>query len=358
MKKIFLMLSLASCANAFATVRTVSNNPGTVAQYTTIQAAVDVSVSGDTIYIHGSNTSYGSFNVTNKRIIYIGPGWAPLSNLNPLKASVSSINFQGAGSDNSELQGLVFTGIITIGFNHPNGIRFIRNQFIGAQVIINYSTDNYSGFVFQDNWFDGGQIIGNQNNSYTNCVIQNNVFYPNISNSGNIYGFANSISVLIDHNLFYGPPSGNAAAFLGDCKGLLITNNIFVHRNASTNCSNSTFNNNITYLCGVDNPWTLNGNSGVNNVPGQDPQMFDQVAVNAGTKDPLLNFTIAGGPANNSSTDNPPKDLGLLFDATGILNWSNSRMSRIPYIYSMNISNPNTSAGGTLNVQVEARKNN
>jgi len=358
MKQFFFFLLTSLCVNAFATVRTVSNNPGTVAQFTTIQAAVDASVSGDTIYIHGSNTSYGSFNVTNKRIIYIGPGWAPLSNLNPLKASISSINFQGAGSDNSELQGLVFTAQIVIGFNHPNSIRFIRNQFIGSQVIINYGTDTYSGFVFQDNWFDGGQIVGNQNNSYTNCVIQNNVFYPTSGSSGNIYGFTNSVGVLIDHNLFYGS-SVNAPAFLGDCKGLLITNNIFVHRNASTNCSNSTFNNNITYLCGVDNPWTINGNTGANNVAGQDPQMADQAAVNNGTNDlTLLNFTIAAGPANNTSTDNPPKDMGLLFDATGILNWTNSRMSRIPYVYSMVISNPNISAGGTLSVQVEARKNN
>jgi hypothetical protein len=50
--------------------------------------------------------------------------------------------------------------------------------------------------------------------------------------------------------------------------------------------------------------------------------------------------------------------MGLLFDPAGILNWSNSRMSRIPYIYSMSITNPSISAGGTLNVQVEARKNN
>src|SRR4030095_2613006 len=193
MKQFIVFLSMSLCVNMFATVRTVSNSPGTVAQYTTIQAAVDVSVSGDTIYIHGSNTSYGSFNVTNKRIIYIGPGGAPLSNLNPLKASISSINFQGAGSDNSELQGLVFTGQITIGFNHPNGIRFIRNQFINLNVIINYSTTNYSGFVFQDNWFDRGQLVGNQNNSYTNCVIQNNIFYQNSATTANIYGLTNSI---------------------------------------------------------------------------------------------------------------------------------------------------------------------
>jgi hypothetical protein len=357
MKQLFLFVCLGLCANIYATVRTVSNNPGTVAQYTTIQSAVDAAVSGDTIYIHGSSASYGTFNVTDKRLTYIGPGWSPLRSLNPLTASIGGFNFVGAGCDNSEIQGLVFTGQITIGFNHPNGIRFIRNQFISCLVVINYSTTNYSGFVFQDNWFDRGQIVGNQNNSYTNCVIQNNIFYHNTTTTANIYGLTNSVGVLIDHNLFYGPASGNGVVFAGDCKGLLITNNIFVRRNAAVHCTNSTFNNNITYLCGVDDPWAgTYGNIGNNNVAGQDPQMVGQTAVNGGTNDPLLNFTIAAGPANNSGTDS--KDMGLLFDATGILNWSNSRMSRIPYVYSMNISNPNIPAGGTLNVQVEARKNN
>jgi hypothetical protein len=78
--------------------------------------------------------------------------------------------------------------------------------------------------------------------------------------------------------------------------------------------------------------------------------------VNTGNNNPLLDFTIAAGPANSTGTDG--KDMGLLYDPTGILNWSNSRMSRIPYIYSMVISNPTISPGGTLNVQVEARKNN
>src|SRR6187402_3172566 len=147
MKKIFLILSMGLCVNMFAIVRTVSNNPGTVAQFTTIQAAVDASISGDTIYIHGSSNSYGSFNITDKRLTYIGPGWSPLTNLNPLTAIISGINFSGAGCDNSELQGLVFTEQITIGFNHPNGIRFIRNRFIGGLVVINYGTSTYSGFV-------------------------------------------------------------------------------------------------------------------------------------------------------------------------------------------------------------------
>jgi hypothetical protein len=356
MKKILLILSLVVCVNAFATVRTVNNNPNSLAQYNTIQAAVDAAVNGDTIYIHGSNTSYGSFTVSNKRLIFIGPGWSPLRNIDPLTASISQMTFQSAGCDNSEIQGLVFTAIVTLGFNHPNNIRFYRNQFINTQLTLSYGTTDYSGFVFQGNWFDKSQIIGNQNNTYTNCIFQNNIFYYNTA-TANIYGFTNSNGVLFDHNLFYGPSSGAGAVFAGDCRSLLITNNIFVRRNAATQCTSSTFNNNITYNAVVDTPWiAAHGNIGANNVAGQNPQMGDQAAVNTGTDDPLLNFTIAAGPANNSGTDG--KDMGLLYDPTGMLNWSNSRMSRIPFIYNMVISNSTVVPGGSLSVQVEARKNN
>ena len=84
--------------------------------------------------------------------------------------------------------------------------------------------------------------------------------------------------------------------------------------------------------------------------------MVDQTAVNAGTNNPLLDFTIPAGPANNSGSDG--KDIGLLYDAVGSLNWTTSRGSRLPFIFSMNITNPTIPVAGTLNVVVEARKNN
>jgi hypothetical protein len=150
--------------------------------------------------------------------------------------------------------------------------------------------------------------------------------------------------------------AGTVNCFGGTCQSLLLTNNIFVHRDAALNNSFSTFNNNLTFSSRVDTPWTVNGNGGVGNIANQDPQMFNQDSVNAGHDNPLLNFTIAAGPANNTGTDG--KDLGLMYNSSGLLNWDFSRMSRLPYIYSMNISNSSIAPGGTLSVQVEARKYN
>ena len=136
------------------------------------------------------------------------------------------------------------------------------------------------------------------------------------------------------------------------------SNNIFVHRNAATNNTNSIFNNNITYGAGTNNPWDVsfsNSDDG-GNIADQDPQMANQSLVNSGFDLPVMNLTIAAGPANNTGSDG--KDMGLLYDGTGSLNWSNSSMSRIPTVIAMTISNPTITAGGTLNVQVDARRNN
>ena len=356
MKQIFFFLLTSLCVNAFATVRTVSNNPGTVAQFTTIQAAVNASVNGDTIYVHGSTNPYAGFTINDKRLVVIGPGRAPLQNFMPYPAVVNDLTISGSGSSNTEIQGIHFSSTVNISsFNHPDNLRFIRN-FFGSSITIGTGTNTYTGFLFEGNWFDNTGFNTAQSCFFQNFVARNNVFYCANSNLS-ASGFYNSVSVIFDHNLFYGPASGTTNVFGGNCRNLLLTNNIFVRRNAANNNTNSVFNNNITFNAGVDNPWDAAfGNSGSGNIAGQDPQLSDQTAVNNGTQNPLLNFTIAAGPANNSGTEG--KDMGLLFDPVGSLNWANTRMSRLPFVYSMNISNANIPAGGTLSVQVEARKNN
>ena len=73
-----------------ATIRTVSNSPATLAQYNSIQAAIDASNSGDTVYIHGSGTGYAGATIQDKSIALIGPGWSPTTSP-AAKAFVGSI---------------------------------------------------------------------------------------------------------------------------------------------------------------------------------------------------------------------------------------------------------------------------
>jgi hypothetical protein len=178
----------------------------------------------------------------------------------------------------------------------------------------------------------------------------------------------NSVNVRFDHNLFTSNNnSGGASVFMfnNNCRFLTFSNNTFNQTNVGNNVSFSTFTNNITNNITLNSsnatsnatPWTVNSNvDGGGNLANTSPGMADQTLVNGASSSPLLNFTIASGPANNSGSDG--KDMGLLFDATGSLNWNNSRNSRLPRIFSMNITTPTVTPGGNLSVTVDARKSN
>ncbi|MCW5909829.1 MAG: hypothetical protein KIT62_02085 [Cyclobacteriaceae bacterium] len=358
----------------WATVRTVSNNPATIGQFSTIQDAIDASVDGDTVYVYGSPNTYAVFTILDKKIAVIGPGWAPDKNL-PHTAIVNGAvirNSVAPGSpDGSELHGLVFTGHVYASRNQVNGsdipvnnIRLIRCQFN------TYTEWNFgsSGFLIEGCIFNH-YLLFSTIATYENFLFQNNLFFFTAGGiSYNVSGLTNSVNVRFDHNLFYSNNNngGHAATIFGNnCRFLSFTNNIFNQANVGLNVSFSTFSNNITNNITLNagnavsnaTPWSVNNNvDGGGNVANGNPGMADQTAVNTGTFNGLLNFTIASGPANNSGSDG--KDMGLLYDAVGSLNWANSRSSRLPRIFSMNITNPTITPGGSLNVTVDARKSN
>lgn len=361
MKKHLLLfcISLFSGGLLMATVRTVSNNPATIAQFSDIQSAVNAASSSDTIYVHGSPNSYSGFTVTNKQLIIMGPGWSPDKNLPLLVQITGPITLTGAGTSGTELQGLTIEASVNIQSIGVDNIRFIRNRISRNFFNITPLTGGtISGYLFEGNWFENGAVASSSAYTLQNFIFQNNIFYDNGCCIGlSITGFTNTVNVLFDHNLFYGPSSVAINVFGSNNRFLIVSNNIFVRRNPANNLSSSTFNNNITFNTTADAPWAVNSNAdGGGNVSGQDPQMTDQASVNGGTNNPLLNFTITAGPANNSGSDG--KDMGLLFDASGSLNWTNSRNSRIPRIFSMNITTPTVAPGGNVSVTVESRRSN
>lgn len=367
MKHLFFLSSVMISMIAGATVRTVSNFPATIAQFNTIQAAIDASSPGDTVYVHGSPNNYAAFDIIDKRIIVIGPGWGPDKQL-PFAAVVNTdlgnsvIDITGVTSTGCEFNGLTIVGSSGVRINTSgiDNILFIRNHFTAPVFFTGSIGGVWSGYLFEGNIFNNSQVRSDNPTiqSFSNFLFQNNIFYETgCCVNGSITGFTNTSSILFDHNLWYGPGSGSRLCFASNCRFLLLTNNIFVGRDAATNNSFSTFNNNITFNAGINNPWAVNSNTnGGGNVENQDPQMAAQASVNAGVLNGLLDFTIAAGPANDSGSDT--KDMGLLFDATGSLNWANSRNSRLPRIFTMNLITPTVSAGGNVTVQVEARTSN
>jgi hypothetical protein len=365
MKQFILFITFLSCVCVNATVRTVSNSPATLAQFNTIQAAINASSTGDTIYVHGSPNIYAGFIITGMQLTIIGPGWSPDKNL-PLTARIDfACNINGAASSGTEIQGLTFNGSGAVVMQNGvslNNLRFIRNQFINAGagiVFLSGVATTYTGCLIEGNYFNNSQVQGSSTvNTFQNFLFQDNLFYENGTQvSANISNFITCINVLFDHNLWYGPPSGTRDCFSGTNIGINLTNNIFVRRDAASTLSNSTFTNNLTFNAGNNTPWSSNGNvDGGGNLANTDPQMTDQVSVNAGANNPLLDFTIAAGPANNAGTDG--KDMGLLYDVSGSLNWANSRSSRLPRIFSMNVTTPTVPAGGSVSVSVVAKTSN
>jgi hypothetical protein len=363
------VLMLCACP-VLATVRTVSNTPD-VAQFTTIQLAIDASADGDTVYVYGSPNQYAGFTILDKKITVIGPGWSPDKNF-PLQVIINSQvtirNSPAAGSpDGSELHGLVFiSGVelsrFQVGGDVPvNDIRIRRCQF--------NSTINWNfgaiGHLFEGCYFFSNTFGFNSSETYQNFLFQNNLFF--INNNVKFFSLTNAINVRLDHNLFYSNNNGGGGnyQFFNNCRFLTLTNNIFNQVNVGLGLSFSTFNNNLTNNLLLNNsnavsnatPWAVNNNvDGGGNVANQNPGMVDQTQVNAGTAPATADFTIASGPANNSGSDG--KDMGLLFDTTGSLNWTNSRNARIPRIVSFNITTPTVAPGANLSISVDARKSN
>ncbi len=351
MQKYFLAAALVILTlSAQSTIRTLSNNPANLAQFSTMATAINASQSGDTIYVHGSPISYAAWSITDKKLTIIGPGYLPDKTF-PYSAVLSFGTVVGDKSSGCKFEGLVFTGGISV--LGADSIYILRNYFMQGFIDLSrtFTDVGHQGFVIEGNYFSN---ISNAITAFypvNNTIIQNNVFYK-----GAILGFQNGTNVLINHNLFYGPTNIPTVCF-PSCNNLVLSNNIFVRRDAGTGNSNSTFNNNITYLCTQNTPWAMNGNVDVKgNIASQNPQITNQTLIEAGTLGLLLDFTINNGPAKNTGSDG--KDMGLLFDSIGFYNWKNSRFSRLPYLFKMNIYNPVIQTGGSITVDIEARKNN
>jgi hypothetical protein len=339
MKHSFLLLFFAIIyVTAFATIRTVSNVDSS-AQFRTIQDACDASVNGDSIYVSRSSITYAGFSIFNIKLAIFGPGWSPFV---PGKAMVEGCTMRGVKTAGSELHGLYFTDDVNVITTGINNLLFYRNHFRSIY-IRNVTVSNY---IFEGNWFDNG-AIDNYQSAVSNFTIRNNLFYNSSINYTSGGG-----SIVINHNLWYA--SSSRTCFYS-CSNLTISNNIF-DRNDASGTSLSYFNNNITHNTSFDAPWNTNSNTNSGgNIAGVDPQMADQTSVNNGVNNPQLNFTIAAGSANNTASDG--KDMGLLYDPGGVVNWARCGASNIPYITQFNITNQTIYTNSYIRFNAQAKSN-
>ncbi|MBK8494343.1 MAG: hypothetical protein IPL50_04475 [Chitinophagaceae bacterium] len=136
MKQLFLFFAILVSFNIQAAIRTVSNNPATLAQFSIIQAAIDASSNGDSVFVHGSPDNYAGFTILNKQLVIVGPDWSPDKNLPHVATINSAIILSGSGTTGTEIQGLTTTSTasVTIATLGINNIRFIRNHIVFHQI--------------------------------------------------------------------------------------------------------------------------------------------------------------------------------------------------------------------------------
>jgi len=86
---LYVLLCFAAILPATSAVITVDNSANSAGQYTGLQAAINAANAGDSIYISGSITSYGTVTL-NKRLILFGTGYNPAKQ-SPLVSTTGTI---------------------------------------------------------------------------------------------------------------------------------------------------------------------------------------------------------------------------------------------------------------------------
>ena len=344
MKKTLPLLLIATLVSltSFAKIWRVNNNLGITADFTTLQAAHNGALSGDTIYLESSPASYGAVTCT-KKLAIIGTGY--FLDQNPdlqaftLPSIVDGITFT-TGSAGSSIEG-VSTRASAI------------NIYVSDIVVRRNHLGSYNGVI--PDWSTG--IVGIYA-VVSNILITQNCAVQIQNNSG-------STGILITNNLLaangYGGDASNEVALnLHVNTVAIIKNNLF--RRGRVIAYNSNVTNNILNRGTFEG----SGNLASNNL-GNDIQFgtadgnksnVDMTTVFLGTGSYDNFFKLkTGSPAiaaGYGSTAQIPVDAGVYGGSTPYVL---SGIPAIPSIYFFK-NQPVGSNSDPIDVQVKVRSNN
>jgi len=356
--------SLAISVSAIATTRTVNNNTPSPGQFSTIQAAITAASAGDTILVKASPTSYGDFTI-NKKLHIIGEGWQLPGNETIIGTpTITSVNASAGSIRGMDMYNFNFSTSFISNYNISK-CHFNIIDFAGL------TSDSLYNFTISESVTTGNISLYNTvlpEEKFYNLTISNNIFtgYNNAINASNSYPFIYAVN--IKNNLFIGGSSTTnyTYPYQDYPTNLIYSNNIFYNINFTTT-GTAVFNNNITY----SNAGTVTmpvGSLGIGNLTNTDP-MLTAVYTNGSGLDlsPYDGNTVldifsiqSGSPADNAGTDGTDIGLtgGLYPLYTDGLTYLTGRPA-VPYIQSLQFTGNNaTNPGGTLNVQLKAKKVN
>jgi len=337
MKTVLTLMCIAFLAGtSSATITTVSNNANSPGQFTDLQAAINAATNGDTLYIHGSPTSYGDIYL-NRTLTLIGPGYNPQKDL-PLHATINVLHLDSVaglrGCSNSNIMGMAINYIQNTAppFRFDN-ILVTLNRIAQVNLAPALSTN----IVFSQNVIDHFYSFSNVNN----VIIKNNIIYNATAT------FSNCQSVLITNNLyFHVTPSTNFV--IQDFA--TISNNIFLNVHPNTNFS--TFNNNLIFNSGND-VLPYGNNTGSGNLNGQVPIFVNDGGGNYNGINLSYDYHLtAASPGHNGGTDGtdigPFGGIDPMVDLTGT--------PPVPQIKNFNINNTVVLPNAPLDIYVKAKK--
>jgi hypothetical protein len=361
MKTFFSTLALLACLSystvSNATVRTVSNWANIPAQFNNVQSAIDASVAGDTVYVHGSPNVYSNF-VIDRRLAIIGPGYFPqFQNQNRAEVSQIFIFSTTPGAvNNVAIIGMNITSQIRVGANAVGSVGApVEGLFVSRNACSSISgavsSNITSSLIAEQN-----VIFGSINTDNFASVLVTNTFF---SNGRITSGSQTDANTVVSNCLFYGNSSGP-----NNITNTIFTNNIFYRCNnfgAQTGC---TYNRNLTFATD-NNTLTFVGATTSNTIVNTDPLFVTPFPVGVyGNTAPssILPFfndanllLQASSPAINQGTDNT--DIGPTGGSTNF-NYRTQSMSPIPQMVSLLINNSTLPQNGTLNIQFSGQRQN
>jgi len=217
-------------SNALATVWRVNNNsttPSISANFTALSTAAGSALvlAGDTLYVEGSATSYGTLTL-NKRLTIIGPGY-----------------FLASNDTTQAFQQRSIITSLTVNASAAGSV------FAGMTILNTTAAVNANDVVFDRCHFDhsSGAPAIRINTGVLNTIIRRSFLHTSMFTSEpSIDILANCLNIVVDNNIIKcgnknSTSSGMAIRMNGTATAIIRNNTI----NGPVNVSNAIFDNNI-----------------------------------------------------------------------------------------------------------------
>lgn len=337
MKKTLFLVAFAFIAiTTNATVITVNNGTVGAGQYTAIQDAVDAAQVGDTIYVHGSQTSYGDVTL-NKRVVLLGAGHHPTGTQYNFPTTLQSI-ILSRGNSTTIPTGSVIKGIRFSSLYGSSGSLAVDNIIVERCYVSNYIDVEGTGWIMRNNFIDYIDVSNNKN-----IIISNNFIDQYIFTS-------DQPSVIITNNIFL------ERFYISGVNYATITNNIFIKPSvANFSGTQNTYNKNVFIYADPANyvDFPLANNTGVGNLNTIEAQFTETIPLNVSFTNALnyewrLLETSLGHKFGTDGTN-----IGIYGGSYTMPNLTGA--VNIPQVVSMDIQNSVIPQNGTLTIEFKAR---